>query len=347
MRNYFFVYLLISSFFLSLCLNGCEKNKNKKEGNEAISIEEQKANADNFKKTLISCPILAEYNDDNSYKVFFLCKNSRMDTIPDCHYGSVLIYDSYSGRISVLSQFINSRNCFRADNKTVFYEDISMSRKENNRLYLLLSYEDDIVIYIDMSDNSIHYIDKGNCSFLSKNIIEVYKVPQFVDEGHGYYIYGDSVFYYYDDDLSEIEAKRNSSELRVSQVDKNALARKAENIETGGREYNNSNNDSYTNNDSYASSNKRSVTYRFTSDQSVMAYLSSQPFYGNDITVVIKSYGIFLNGSCVTGAPVVEKFESYKALVRAYTPYGTRISFIVDPYNNCIIDSENDVYYAE
>ena len=48
---------------------------------------------------------------------------------------------------------------------------------------------------------------------------------------------------------------------------------------------------------------------------------------------------------CVTGAPCVERAESYKALTRARATMGALYGFIVDPVRGKVIDETGDVFF--
>lgn len=87
----------------------------------------------------------------------------------------------------------------------------------------------------------------------------------------------------------------------------------------------------------------RSYT-RFATAYDVIAYLSDKTFYNGNRRLRIRSNGVWLNDYCATGAPVVERFEAWKALIRANIPTGGRLSFLVDPTHNTVIDEAGDAF---
>ncbi len=87
--------------------------------------------------------------------------------------------------------------------------------------------------------------------------------------------------------------------------------------------------------------------YRFSSAQDVIGWLADKSFYNDEIgiRVRIRPEGIWYNDMCATGAPVVERWESWKALIRAYSiANGAWFSLLVDPVNGSITDEAYDVY---
>lgn len=93
--------------------------------------------------------------------------------------------------------------------------------------------------------------------------------------------------------------------------------------------------------DSNSSSNR---SYRFSSPHDVIGYLADKTFYNGNIQLRIRPDGVWLNGNCATGAPNVERYESWKAMIRAYTPTGQKLSLFVDPIHGQVIDESGDVY---
>ena len=93
--------------------------------------------------------------------------------------------------------------------------------------------------------------------------------------------------------------------------------------------------------DSNSSSNR---SYRFSSPHDVIGYLADKTFYNGNIQLRIRPDGVWLNGNCATGAPNVERYESLKAMIRAYTPTGQKLSLFVDPIHGQVIDESGDVY---
>lgn len=90
------------------------------------------------------------------------------------------------------------------------------------------------------------------------------------------------------------------------------------------------------------SSNQRS--YRFSSAPDVIGYLADKTFYNGSRRMRIRPDGVWLNDYCATGAPNVERFESWKALVRAFTATGQRLSFLIDPIHGTVTDEAGDVF---
>lgn len=96
---------------------------------------------------------------------------------------------------------------------------------------------------------------------------------------------------------------------------------------------------SYSNNSSSSSKG-----YRFSSPQDVIGWLADKSFYNGNRRLRIHPNGVWLNDYCATGAPNVERWESWKALIRAYTATGERLSFFVDPINGTVTDEASDVF---
>ncbi len=96
---------------------------------------------------------------------------------------------------------------------------------------------------------------------------------------------------------------------------------------------------SYSNNSSSSSKG-----YRFSSPQDVIGWLADKSFYNGNRRLRIRPNGVWLNDYCATFAPNVERWESWKALIRAYTATGERLSFFVDPINGTVTDEASDVF---
>lgn len=96
---------------------------------------------------------------------------------------------------------------------------------------------------------------------------------------------------------------------------------------------------SYSNNSSSSSKG-----YRFSSPQDVIGWLADKSFYNGNRRLRIRPEGVWLNDYCATGAPNVERWESWKALIQAYTATGERLSFFVDPINGTVTDEASDVF---
>ena len=124
-----------------------------------------------------------------------------------------------------------------------------------------------------------------------------------------------------------------------------------ENTRRYNEEQENLSNDSYPSQSSsstYSDDNSYSGRgYRFSSAQDVIGWLADKSFYNDDIgiRVRIRPNGIWFNDMCATGAPIVERWESWKALIRAYSiATGAWFSILVDPINGSITDEAYDVY---
>ena len=96
---------------------------------------------------------------------------------------------------------------------------------------------------------------------------------------------------------------------------------------------------SYSNNSSSSSKG-----YRFSSPQDVIGWLADKSFYSDGVSLRVRNDGIYINNQCVSFAPTVERWESWKALIRAITPTGGRVSLLVDPINGQVTDSSGDVF---
>ena len=96
---------------------------------------------------------------------------------------------------------------------------------------------------------------------------------------------------------------------------------------------------SYSNNSSSSSKG-----YRFSSPQDVIGWLADKSFFNGSRRLRIRPNGVWLNDYCATGAPNVERWESWKALIRAYTATGERLSFFVVPINGTVTDEASDVF---
>ena len=95
---------------------------------------------------------------------------------------------------------------------------------------------------------------------------------------------------------------------------------------------------------SSSGSNSGNNSYRFTTAHDVIGYLSDKTFYNGDRRLRIRPEGVWLNDYCATGAPHVERYESWKAIVRAFTATGEKISFLIDPVHGQIIDETGDAF---
>ena len=94
------------------------------------------------------------------------------------------------------------------------------------------------------------------------------------------------------------------------------------------KENRNSSSSSTSSNSSYNNSSSSSKGYRFSSPQDVIGWLADKSFYNGNRRLRIHPNGVWLNDYCATGAPNVERWESWKALIRAYTATGERLTRI-------------------
>ena len=96
------------------------------------------------------------------------------------------------------------------------------------------------------------------------------------------------------------------------------------------------------------SGNSSIQSYRFFNAASVLDYLQNKTFANGRSRVKIKFEGVYINGSCLTGAPIVERFETYKAIVRAsVVGGGGTFRVMVDPTNNRLLDQDGTIYYLK
>ena len=92
----------------------------------------------------------------------------------------------------------------------------------------------------------------------------------------------------------------------------------------------------------------KSNAYIFNSHQSVLPYLESRTFYNSDknVTVTFRNGCIYANGECLSYHIKVVEAAGTQAVITANSPYGSKISFLVDTESNCIADN-NDVYFEK
>ncbi len=95
---------------------------------------------------------------------------------------------------------------------------------------------------------------------------------------------------------------------------------------------------------SSSSSSDKSSSYRFSSPQDVIGWLADKSFHNGSRMLRIRPDGVWLNDYCATFAPNVERWESWKALVRASTATGQRLSFLIDPIHGQVTDEAGDVF---
>lgn len=110
--------------------------------------------------------------------------------------------------------------------------------------------------------------------------------------------------------------------------------------------YNYSDNSRYSQGNSY-NSYSRSTAKEFHTAHSVMTYLCSRKFYNEEknITMEIRSNGIYANGQCITGAVSVIEYAGTQAVVSATSPYtGGRVTFLVDTEYGCIANDTDGAF---
>lgn len=74
---------------------------------------------------------------------------------------------------------------------------------------------------------------------------------------------------------------------------------------------------------------RSSESFRFTTAYDVMGYLSGRTYQYNGSSLCLREDGCYLNGQCVSGAPVVVDYSTYRAIVRInLIPSGTIMWYI-------------------
>lgn len=114
----------------------------------------------------------------------------------------------------------------------------------------------------------------------------------------------------------------------------------------------NSSNES-TEQDTYAEMNEDEAyddetytnSYEFHTAQDVMAYLIGKRFYSEDYYIEVNTDGIYMNGQCMSLAPMITDLYESTAFIMANTPTNGRFRFSVDANNGTITDkTSGDVY---
>lgn len=92
-----------------------------------------------------------------------------------------------------------------------------------------------------------------------------------------------------------------------------------------------------------------SSSVNFYSSDSVMAWLSDKTFESNGVKLKFKFDSVYLNGSPVTGAPIVKDFTRTTALIVAYSPYlgGSGMTFYVDASKGTVRQAGDTFYLKE
>ena len=110
-----------------------------------------------------------------------------------------------------------------------------------------------------------------------------------------------------------------------------------------------------TEEDTYAEMNEdeaydeaNTSSYEFHTSQDVMAYLIGKRFYSEDYYIEVNTDGIYMNGQCMSLAPMITDFYESTAFIMANTPTNGRFRFSVDANNGTITDENSgDVYYLK
>lgn len=100
------------------------------------------------------------------------------------------------------------------------------------------------------------------------------------------------------------------------------------------------------NRSSVSNRSSSSSSARFAISSDVISYLSGKTFVGDGSRIKIHYDGVYVNGRCVSAAPTVERFESYKAIVRANLIPNGYVRFVVIPSEDKIVDQEGVTYVA-
>ena len=86
-------------------------------------------------------------------------------------------------------------------------------------------------------------------------------------------------------------------------------------------------------------------SFVFNTSQDVMAYLIGKRFYSEDYYIEVNTDGIYMNGQCMSLAPMVTDFYESTAFIMANTPTNGRFRFSVDANKGTITDkTSGDVY---
>ena len=89
-------------------------------------------------------------------------------------------------------------------------------------------------------------------------------------------------------------------------------------------------------------------SFVFNTSQDVMAYLIGKRFYSGDYYIEVKTDGFYMNGQCMSLAPMITDFYESTAFIMANTPTNGRFRFSVDANNGTITDeTSGDVYYLK
>ena len=91
-----------------------------------------------------------------------------------------------------------------------------------------------------------------------------------------------------------------------------------------------------------------STSVNFYSSDSVMGWLSGKTFYDGSTGIRFSYDAVYLNGSAVTGAPVVKHFTRTTATIEAHSPYmgGAAMTFYLDAEKGSVRQA-GDTYYLK
>ena len=89
-------------------------------------------------------------------------------------------------------------------------------------------------------------------------------------------------------------------------------------------------------------------SFVFNTSQDVMAYLIGKRFYSEDYYIEVNTDGIYMNGQCMSLAPMITDFYESTAFIMANTPTNGRFRFSVDANNGTVTDENSgEVYYLK
>ncbi|MBQ9636677.1 MAG: serine/threonine protein kinase [Prevotella sp.] len=100
--------------------------------------------------------------------------------------------------------------------------------------------------------------------------------------------------------------------------------------------------------DSPSSEESSEVSVVFRSSQDVMRYVLSRRFHQGNYTLAFRTDGIYMNGRCMSFAPVVDSFDGSQAIIAANNPTQGFFRFRIDATQATATDmSSGDVYTAQ
>jgi len=101
----------------------------------------------------------------------------------------------------------------------------------------------------------------------------------------------------------------------------------------------------FSSSNSFDGGSSRSSGYEFNTAYDVMGYLASNTFYDDENNSVrIRENGMYINGTCVTGAPQVLSFNSYNAVVQAHTIPSGFITVYVNSRSGVIKTGAGEIF---